>query len=79
MESQDFASGEAGWASHTYTARGSYTIKAKAVDTLGAESDWGSLTVTMPCSYNGPVFQFWERLLERFPNAFPLLRYLIEK
>ena len=76
MQEKDFASGEAGWASHIYTARGSYTIKAKAMDTLGAESDWGSLTVTMPCSYNRPVFQFWERLLERFPNAFPLLRHL---
>jgi len=78
-ENQDFASGELGWAGHTYTKRGAFTIKAKARDTLGAESDWGSLTVTMPCSYERPVFQFWERLLERFPNAFPLLRYLIEK
>ena len=78
IESKDFASDEQGWASHTYTARGSYTITAKAMDTLGAESDWGSLTVTMPCSYT-PGTPLLEWLFQQFPNAFPLLRYLIEK
>ena len=78
VESQDFASGEQGWASHTYTRSGAYTIKAKARDTLGAESDWGTLSVTMPTSYNQPLLKFLELLFERFPNAFPLLRYLLD-
>jgi len=43
MESRDSASGEQDWVSHTYTKTGTFTIKAKARDTLGAESDWGSV------------------------------------
>jgi outer membrane protein assembly factor BamB len=78
IESKDFASGELGWAGHTYTKKGTYTIKAKAIDTLGAESDWGTLTVTMPCSYtNRPLLQFLELLFQRFPVAFPLLRQIM--
>ncbi|MCX6664319.1 MAG: PQQ-binding-like beta-propeller repeat protein [Euryarchaeota archaeon] len=77
VESKDFASGEAGGASHTYTARGSYTIKAKARDTLGEESDWGTLSVTMPTSYNMPLLQFLELLFQRFPHVFPILRQML--
>ena len=77
IESKDFASGEQGWASHTYTRSGAYTIKAKARDTLGAESDWGTLTVTMPTSYNQPLLKFVELLFQRFPNVFPIIRHLL--
>ncbi|HVQ00879.1 MAG TPA: PKD domain-containing protein, partial [Candidatus Thermoplasmatota archaeon] len=36
-------------ASHTWTKKGSYSIKVKAKDTYGAESNWSSaLSVTMP-------------------------------
>jgi len=62
---------------HKWTKKGTYTIRAKAIDTFGLESDWGTLTVTMPFSYEIPFQQFWVRLLERFPNAFPILRYLL--
>ena len=68
---------------HTWSKRGSYTIKAKAKDAAGNESEWATLTVTMPFSYNMPfihflpVIQFLERLFERFPNAFPILRQLM--
>ena len=54
-----------------------YAIKAKAKDVNGNESNWETLTVTMPYSYNVPFMQFWERLFERFPNAFPILRHLM--
>jgi len=57
--------------------KGTYNIKVKAIDVYGAESDWTNLTVTMPCSYNIPVFQFWEKLFQRFPHAFPILRNLL--
>ena len=33
---------------HTYDREGTYTIEAKAKDEYGAESDWGTFTVTMP-------------------------------
>jgi hypothetical protein len=64
--------------SHTWSKKGTYTIKAKAKDIYENESDWGTLTITMPCSYNMPFVSFWERLFERFPHAFPILRYLME-
>jgi hypothetical protein len=63
--------------SHQYAAKGTYTIQAKAKDIYNKESDWGTLTVTMPCSYNIPLINFWDRLLERFPNAFPILQHLL--
>ena len=61
---------------HTWHISGTFRIKAKARDVYGGESDWTTLTVTMPCSYNKPVLPFLEWLFERFPNAFPLLRQL---
>ncbi len=76
-ETMDFASGEQGMVSHTYNARGTYTIKAKARDTLGEESDWGTLSVTMPTSYNQPLLTFLELLFQRFPHAFPILRQML--
>ena len=72
-----FASGESTTQSHTWTTKGTYVIKAKAKDAFGHESDWGTLHVTMPLSYEQPQFQFFKWLFERFPNAFPLLRHLM--
>jgi outer membrane protein assembly factor BamB len=63
---------------HTWTKKGTYTIRVKAIDTFGLESDWATLAVTMPLSYELPHFQFYKWLFERFPNAFPILRYLFE-
>jgi hypothetical protein len=62
---------------HTWTKKGDYTIKVKVTDEIGAESDWATLTVTMPCSYDKQIPQFLQMLFERFPNAFPLLRQLM--
>jgi len=72
-----YSSGDKITKSHTWSKKGTYTLKAKAKDTYGNESDWAALSVTMPCSYNIPLIQFWERLLELFPNAFPILRYIL--
>jgi hypothetical protein len=62
---------------HQWDTKGDYTIKAKAKDIHGIESDWGSLSVTMPKSYNIQFQSFLERLFERFPNIFPILRHLL--
>jgi hypothetical protein len=71
------ASGERiGWG-HKWVEEGTYVIKAKTQDVLGLESNWTTLEVTMPYSYEPPQFPFIEWLLERFPNAFPILRYLL--
>jgi len=68
-ETMDFASGEIGSVSHTYNAKGEYTIKAKAKDTLGEESDWGTLEVSMPKNkeLNNPSFLFLEKIIQKFP------------
>ena len=71
-----FASGTDTIASHIWNEKGEYTIKVKAKDTFGHESDWATLPVTMPRNrlLTSPFFM---RLLERFPNAFPILRHLM--
>jgi outer membrane protein assembly factor BamB len=74
-QTMDYIPGFAVSLIHTWTKKGTYTIKAKAIDTFGLESDWVTLTVIMP--YEPPQFPFLHWLLERFPNAFPILRYLI--
>ncbi|HWR28173.1 MAG TPA: NosD domain-containing protein [Candidatus Thermoplasmatota archaeon] len=63
---------------HKWTVKGSYSIKVKAKDTYGTESPWSDpLSIKMPYSYNYPITQFWEKLLERFPHAFPILRHFL--
>jgi hypothetical protein len=73
-----YESGEQVTISHTWTEKGSYTIKAKAKDTYNIESEWAELTVTMPknksFTFNFPLLS---ELFERFPNAFPILKYLL--
>jgi hypothetical protein len=65
-------------ACHSYDEEGEYTIKAKAIDIKGAESDWSTLDVTMPknkvFNFNFPLLKW---LFERFPHAFPVLRYML--
>jgi hypothetical protein len=70
-------SGEKIIMSHIWSVKGTYNITVKAIDVYSAESDWGSLKVTMPCSSNIQVTQFWQRLLQRFPNTFSILRQLM--
>jgi C1A family cysteine protease len=62
----------------TWAEKGNYTVRVKAKDRYDAKSDWGTLKVTMPVSYNIPLLSFWEHLFERFPHAFPILRQLLE-
>jgi hypothetical protein len=61
---------------HSWAENGTYSVKVKVKDEHGTESDWTTLDVTMPYSYNIPFQLIWERLLERFPHAFPILRHL---
>jgi hypothetical protein len=73
-----FASGATATAQHKWTTKNTYSIKVKAKDPSGAESSWSDpLTVKMPFIYNLPMQLFWERLFERFPNLFPILRHLM--
>jgi hypothetical protein len=70
------ASGEEITVTHTWNNRGTYTIKAKAKDIYGWESDWATLKVRMPLKYYIPFLTFFEQLFERFPLISQFLRYL---
>jgi hypothetical protein len=70
-----FVSGTSITESHIWKTKEKFTIKAKARDIHNAESDWVTLSVIMPYSLNKPLPQFFERLFQRFPNAFPILRH----
>jgi pyrrolidone-carboxylate peptidase len=72
-----YSSGEVITVSHVWNKKGTYTVKVKAKDVLGAESGWGTLKVTMPVSSMKPMPGFLEMFFERFPNAFPLIRHLV--
>jgi hypothetical protein len=61
-----------------WNKKGTYTINAKAADVYGGDSDWVTLDVTMPLVYEPPHFRFFNWLLERFPDAFPILRFLLD-
>jgi hypothetical protein len=63
--------------SHTWSKKGTYTIKAKAKDISGNESDWRTFSVKMPTSYNIPMLRFLDELFDRFPHIFPILRHLL--
>jgi len=71
-----YASGEEVIVSHIWTEQDTYTIKVKAQDEYGLESDWATLEVEMPVNQQviNPLLQM---ILERFPNAFPILRHIL--
>ena len=51
--------------SHTFANQGTYTIKAKARDIYGSESDWGELEVNIPRNKASSCLWF-ELLFERY-------------
>jgi len=63
--------------SHTWDEENTYTLRAKAKDTLDVESPWSTLEISMPV--NQPIqYPLIQWLLDRFPNVFPMLRQLFE-
>jgi subtilisin family serine protease len=72
-----YASGNLVGLDHTYTEKGKYTIKAKARDIYGAESEWGEFKTSTPRnkqSFNSLI----EYLFYRFPIVFSILKNLLE-
>ncbi len=58
-----YASGQEVNASHTWSEMGSYAIKVKAKDTVGAESEWSdTMAVSMPLAYHFPMQKILEML-----------------
>ena len=70
-------SGETGEADHMWPEQGTYSVRVKARDRYGYESEWSDpLEITMPL--NQPSSQPskpFQRVLQ-IPNAFPILRQL---
>jgi len=64
-------------AGHRWNQKGTYVIKIKAKDIWGSESDWKTLSVTIPFSHGIPVSSFFDWLFTHFPHAFPILRHLL--
>ncbi|HUS99942.1 MAG TPA: thioredoxin family protein [Candidatus Thermoplasmatota archaeon] len=71
-----YASGYLLTANHQWAEKGTYIVKAKVKDEHGLESDWASLSVTMPTKFDITQYPFLHWLFEQFPHAFPLLRNL---
>jgi hypothetical protein len=71
-----YASGQEVAFNHSWVIRGSYTVKVKVRDSVNMQSDWGTLSVRMP--YRPAYWDFLQRLLDRFPNAFPILRGILD-
>ncbi len=68
-----YSSGVAVIQTHKWSNRGTYNIKAKSKDINGEESDWGTLTVTIPRT-RVSSYLWYEWFLERFPLLEKLLK-----
>ena len=62
--------------SHSWEKSGTYTIKVKAKDDYGMESEWGELQVTMPRD-KAVIPSLLQRWIERYPLLNRLLQGLI--
>ncbi|KYK29235.1 hypothetical protein AYK20_05985 [Thermoplasmatales archaeon SG8-52-1] len=70
-----FESGITQTKTHTWTSQGTYTIKAKAKDIFGFESDWGELVVKMPRNRAiNTLYKILYNFLQSHPNLFPILQ-----
>jgi hypothetical protein len=72
-----YLSGEAVELEHSWAKKGSYTIRVKATDEFGMESNWTTFAVTCPTEYQFTLNMFLQHLFERFPNMFPVLQHLL--
>ena len=68
-------SGEGVEFSHTYADQGIFIIEAKAKDSVGAESAWATLEVSMPLTKEIPLLLLY--LCKRCPHVFQILQYFL--
>ncbi len=62
---------------HTWSKRGKYTIRAKAQDIHGADSNRTTFKVRMPKNQQATSNPLFFQLLERLINSFPSLRQIM--
>ena len=56
--------------------RGIDIIRSKVKDIYDEESDWATLEVVMPVNQMVEI-TILQLILDRFPNAFPIIRYIL--
>ena len=63
-------------AKHTWTAEGTYTIRARAMNEYGSMSEWLELSVSMPRNraMNTPFFNF----LQNYPIIYQILQRFLQ-
>lgn len=69
-----YASGEVVTLNHTWTEKGTYTIKSKATDKYGNESEEATFNISIPRNRFADTY-----LLQWIFNKYPILKWLIEK
>jgi len=60
-----YHSGEEAILNHTWSEKGTYTLKVKARDIYGAESDYATLEIKMPKAVNTIFYQLLLRIFEK--------------
>jgi len=70
-----YASGEEFTAEHKWTI-GSHTMKVKARDSYGDESEWAYLEISTPRNRALTTNWLLQRFLEKFQNIFPIFKIL---
>ena len=72
-----YASGEIITVNHTWAKKGQYNLWSHVKDIYGAEGPWTKLEISVPRNRIQTNLLFL-RLLERFPNTFPILRHILK-
>jgi len=74
-----FSSEETATAQHSWSVKGTYSIRVKAKDIYGDQTDWSEpLTVTMPRNIFSTV-RLFQRLEHLFPNFFSFFYEIFQK
>jgi hypothetical protein len=74
-----FGSGLTATAQHSWTEKGTYSVRVKAKDIQGDESNWSEpLSVTMPLSQT-IIGSFFEALEQHFPFLFHFLQEIFSR
>ena len=76
-ETELYDSGEIVTISHVWERRGTFYVEARAKDQFGYWGDWQSYQIKIPRDRAINNYNLLELLLERFPNAFQILRFIL--
>jgi len=74
---EQYASTEKAFLGHRYANTGTYTIRVKAIDEFDAESNWATLTVSMPKNKTMNLNLFLQMFFQRFPFFEKILNQMV--